>query len=67
MQCGAPDQSLPGEPAVNGPLPLFYAVFLTILLIHRAIRDEEKCSLKYGAAYAKYKAMVPYKIVPYVF
>ena len=51
----------------HGALPLFYAAFLTVLLVHRAIRDEEKCSLKYGAAYAKYKAMVPYKIVPYVF
>jgi len=51
----------------HGALPFFYAAYLTVLLVHRAIRDEEKCSLKYGAAYAKYKAMVPYKIVPYVF
>ena len=27
----------------NGLAPLFYPTFLTILLIHRAIRDEEKC------------------------
>jgi len=52
------------NPYVNGPLPLFYAAFLTILLIHRAIRDEEKCRKKYGADYEKYAALVPYKIIP---
>ena len=55
------------NPAVNGPLPLFYAVFLTILLIHRAIRDEEKCLKKYGAYYEDYMARVKYRIVPGVY
>ncbi|KAK7234423.1 sterol delta7 reductase [Aureococcus anophagefferens] len=50
--------------AVNGPLPLFYAVFLTILLIHRAIRDEEKCLKKYGQYYEQYMDIVKYKIIP---
>ena len=52
------------NPIVNGPLPLFYAAFLTILLVHRAIRDEEKCLKKYGADYEAYMALVKYKIVP---
>ena len=37
----------------NGLLPLFYPAFLTILLVHRALRDEEKCLAKYGADYEK--------------
>ena len=51
----------------NGFLPLFYAVFLTILLVHRADRDEEKCVLKYGDGYREYMKMVPYKIIPGVY
>lgn len=51
----------------HGILPLFYPTFLTILLIHRAIRDEEKCQAKYGAAFTKYKQMVPYNILPGIF
>jgi 7-dehydrocholesterol reductase len=51
----------------HGALPLFYPVYLTILLVHRAHRDEQKCLEKYGSAYKKYMAMVPHKIVPYVY
>lgn len=51
----------------NGVLPLFYPMFLTILLVHRAIRDEEKCLVKYGEYYKEYMKLVPYKMVPYVF
>jgi len=55
------------NPIQNGPLPLFYAAFLTILLIHRAHRDEEKCLKKYGAYYEDYMARVRYRIVPGVY
>jgi len=48
-------------------LPLFYPAFLTILLIHRASRDETKCLNKYGEHYKKYMQIVPYKIVPYLY
>jgi len=51
----------------HGCLPLFYPVFLTILLVHRAHRDEQKCLAKYGAYYEKYMSMVPYKIVPFFY
>ena len=51
----------------KGLLPLCYPIFLTTLLIHRAIRDEEKCSKKYGAAYTEYCKHVPYSIIPLVF
>ncbi len=51
----------------NGLAPLFYPTFLSILLIHRAIRDEEKCLAKYGSGYEEYMRLVPYKIVPFIY
>jgi len=51
----------------NGVLPLFYATFLTILLIHRADRDELKCIKKYGDGYRRYMDLVPYKIIPGIY
>jgi 7-dehydrocholesterol reductase len=55
------------NPFKNGVLVLSYAVFLTILLLHRAKRDEEKCLKKYGDDYRKYVALVPYKVIPGVY
>eukprot|EP00592_Proboscia_alata_P014535 CAMPEP_0194395268 /NCGR_PEP_ID=MMETSP0174-20130528/124328_1 /TAXON_ID=216777 /ORGANISM="Proboscia alata, Strain PI-D3" /LENGTH=599 /DNA_ID=CAMNT_0039191183 /DNA_START=65 /DNA_END=1865 /DNA_ORIENTATION=- len=52
------------NPVVNGVLPLFYACFLTYLLIDRAERDSKKCHAKYGVYYEEYCKLVPYKIVP---
>jgi 7-dehydrocholesterol reductase len=51
----------------NGVLPLFYAAFLTYLLIDRADRDSKKCALKYGKYYEQYCQMVPYKILPGIY
>jgi len=53
--------------STHGVLPLFYPVFLTILLVHRAARDEVKCLAKYGDDYKTYMQMVPYKILPYIY
>lgn len=44
--------------------PFFYVIFLTILLTHRAFRDEAKCSKKYGEHWDEYRELVPYKIIP---
>jgi len=51
----------------NGPLPLFYPAFLTILLVHRERRDHEKCAAKYGKAWDKYCELVPYRILPLIY
>ena len=55
------------DPVKNGVIPLFYAAFLTYLLIDRAERDSKKCHLKYGKFYEEYCALVPYKILPGIY
>lgn len=47
-------------------LPYFYVTFLTILLIHRAYRDDMKCRNKYGSYWDQYCRLVPYKVIPWV-
>ncbi|EGN94675.1 hypothetical protein SERLA73DRAFT_187724 [Serpula lacrymans var. lacrymans S7.3] len=49
------------------PVTYFYVVYFTVLLVHRQRRDEEACEKKYGKDWAKYKKMVPYRIIPYVY
>lgn len=49
------------------PLTYFYVVYFATLLVHRQVRDDAKCLAKYGAAWTKYTAAVPYKIVPYIY
>lgn len=48
-------------------LPYFYVMFLTILLVDRARRDELRCSGKYGETWKEYCRRVPYRIIPYVY
>ena len=45
----------------------FYFLFLLPLLVDRASRDDQRCSLKYGKAWDEYRRIVPYKIVPGVY
>lgn len=45
-------------------LPWFYLVFLTILLVDRAGRDEKRCAAKYGADWNRYREAVPWRMVP---
>ena len=47
-------------------LPYFYVVFLTLLLIERAFRDDRRCAQKYGKDWDAYCRQVPYKIIPYL-
>jgi len=55
-------------PALNTAIvgPYFYSFFLTILLVDRAFRDDDRCRKKYGPYWDKYCSEVPYKIVPFV-
>ena len=48
-------------------MPYFYVVYLTILLFHRAKRDDVKCRLKYGKYWDEYCQKVPYKVIPGVY
>lgn len=45
----------------------FYVIYFAILLIHREMRDEEKCLRKYGKDWAEYKRKVPWRILPGVY
>jgi len=55
-------------PAQNGGfIPYFYVIFLTILLVHRSGRDELRCSDKYGQDWVKYRARVPYRMIPGIY
>lgn len=47
--------------------PYFYFLFMTILLVHRCMRDEDRCSNKYGASWKQYCARVKYRLVPGIF
>ena len=47
------------------PGRLFIVVIL-ILLIHRAIRDDQMCLEKYGDDWVEYKRQVPYMFIPNV-
>uniref|UniRef100_A0A673FSP5 7-dehydrocholesterol reductase n=1 Tax=Sinocyclocheilus rhinocerous TaxID=307959 RepID=A0A673FSP5_9TELE len=48
-------------------LPYFYIVYMTILLVHRCIRDEHRCSNKYSKDWVRYTAAVPYRLLPNIF
>ncbi len=49
------------------PLPYFYVVFLMLLLVDRAKRDDLRCQLKYQAFWSDYCKKVPYKMIPKVY
>jgi protein-S-isoprenylcysteine O-methyltransferase Ste14 len=58
----------PGEARGWGMLiTYFYMLYFAVLLVHRQIRDEEKCRAKYGADWDEYCKKVPYRIVPYIY
>jgi 7-dehydrocholesterol reductase len=48
----------------GGVLPYFYVVFLCVLLTDRALRDDNRCAIKYGQDWKKYCALVRYRILP---
>jgi delta14-sterol reductase len=46
------------------PIAYFYATYFLTLLVHRAMRDDHFCSVKYGADWKVYKQKVPSIFVP---
>jgi len=48
-------------------LPYHYIIYMTILLVHRAHRDDTRLTEKYGNYWAEYKKQVPWVIIPYVY
>mmetsp|Transcript_19156 Transcript_19156/g.35584 ORF Transcript_19156/g.35584 Transcript_19156/m.35584 type:complete len:503 (+) Transcript_19156:77-1585(+) len=48
-------------------VPYFYAIYFAILLVHRSIRDDHFCAVKYGDDWGRYKEKVPYRFVPLIF
>ncbi|KAK6077412.1 Delta(14)-sterol reductase [Seiridium cupressi] len=63
-----------GREVVQGPargwgmlFTYFYILYFGVLLIHRDGRDDEKCSMKYGEDWEKYKKAVKWRILPGVY
>ncbi|RAH56227.1 delta(24(24(1)))-sterol reductase [Aspergillus piperis CBS 112811] len=48
----------------NSPFPWFYSCFFTVMIIHRALRDIERCRERYGEAWREYERRVPYLFIP---
>lgn len=48
----------------ESPLPYFYIIYFTILLVHRERRDHHLCAARYGPAWDAYCSKVRYRIVP---
>ena len=48
----------------QSPLPYFYALFFTCMIVHRQSRDEIRCKEKYGEYWDKYTSMVPNVFIP---
>jgi protein-S-isoprenylcysteine O-methyltransferase Ste14 len=46
------------------PVPYFYPIYFTILLVHRERRDHDLCRQKYGADWDRYCEAVPWRILP---
>jgi Delta14-sterol reductase len=51
----------------ESPIPYFYFVYFTVLLIHREWRDNRHCREKYGEAWDAYCRKVPWRIVPGIY
>jgi 7-dehydrocholesterol reductase len=51
----------------NHFLPYFYLVFLILLLVDRAYRQEQRCANKYGDDWKKYCERVPFRLIPFLY
>ena len=46
------------------PMAYFYSTYFFVLLVHRAVRDDHFCAVKYGPDWKRYKEKVPAVFVP---
>lgn len=61
-------QVIPGEAKGWGMIFTYmYVLYFAILLMHRDRRDDEKCAKKYGEDWEKYKKIVRWRIIPYIY
>lgn len=51
----------------NHFIPYFYVIFLIILLLDRAKRDDDRCKAKYGKYWKLYCEKVPYRVIPGIY
>jgi Delta14-sterol reductase len=51
----------------GSPLPYFYIIYFTILLVHRERRDDALCSARYGADWEAYRQKARWRILPGVY
>lgn len=47
--------------------PYLLPLWLFLLLVHRAWRDEQRCRAKYGALWERYCARVKFRMIPFVY
>jgi delta14-sterol reductase len=51
----------------NSIIPYLLPLWLCLLLIHRAGRDEQRCRAKYGELWGKYCAKARFRLVPFLY
>ncbi|XP_043477038.1 delta(14)-sterol reductase TM7SF2 [Leptopilina heterotoma] len=59
--------SIAGLIVVKDLLPYYNAIFLTLMLIYRSIRDNRRCQQRYGLAWEEYCSRVKYMIIKRIF
>ncbi len=52
---------------LNSPWPYLLPLWLACLLIHRAWRDDKRCSQKYGELWDRYCQRVKFRMIPFIY
>jgi delta14-sterol reductase len=48
-------------------VPWLLPLWMLVLLVHRAARDDRRCRLKYGVQWSAYCAHTRYRMFPYLY